>query len=355
MVAKEQLTHGHLEAPVGASRESTAERQHRLARDSRGRIWYNVHSPEARYALVEDETQRSVLTALGQRFIARLDRDDRRRVLQDALKQRLNGEHLQMWGTEGPVRKVNEVPPDDRMWIQKLVTAALKRKDQEATTPQEAKYTAVEKTFNRKNALSGWEMAYVIDELHARGKHPSDTIRDLSGLEEIHILQPLGGTQKELYMPYLAGVTMDDYFQWMFERDRELSLKITAALHEYTHKVRTAMYYHLLMILGEFGYQPHHNDNYEYQFIHGYNHFAKKISDRHQLVLDVFIDVHPMEMHPYDRYRNWMMSEELVTECQKVSEANLPDSDKVEQIVALIKEHAVIFDPVYIRKRRERL
>jgi hypothetical protein len=354
MVAKEQLIHGPLEAPHRASRESAAERQHHLARDSRGRIWYNVHSPEARYALVEDETQRSVLTSLGQRFIARLDRDDRRRVLQDALKQRLSGELLQIWGTEGTVRKVNEVPPNDRIWIQKLVTAALKR-NPETATPQEAKYTAVEKSFNRKNALSGWEMTYIIDELHARGKNPPDVVRDLSGLDEVNILQPLGGTQKKLYMPYLSGATMDDYFEWMFERDRELSLKITAALHEYTHKVRTAMYYHLLMILGDHGYQPYDAENYQYQFIHGYNHFAKKISDRQQLVLDVFIDVHPMEMHPYDRYRNWMMSEELVTECQKVSEATLPDSDKVEQIVSLIKQHAVIFDPVYIRKRKERL
>lgn len=214
--------------------------------------------------------------------------------------------------------------------------------------------SAIEKTFRVKGALHGWEMAYLLDQLHRDGLHLDPSIQKISGIQDFRVIQPIAGIHRTLYTPFLEGSTLEDFFDPLYELHPTLAKKVVQPIHEYTSKVRRAIFYDLQLIFGELGYSSYDNEMYKFIFIDGYTHFLRKNSDHTSTFLDVFIDVHPMANHPYDRYRNWMLSPEVSHECWQIAEDSRPDSDKVEQIAALITNTAVMFDPLYVRERHRR-
>ncbi|GEM_PF-1982222 len=325
-----------------------APRPWAIDRDQAGRIWASqATEPETHSALFHKAPKMAVLTTAGQEFLRAVDRETKRRVLQGAVERQLNGQRLSaVQNEDGRVSIVDDAPFQKKSWWEIL----RERKRGESSTSTQANIQAVEKLFLKKGALRGWEMAALLDQLHIATEHLSPEVAATTGLACVNTLEPLGGTEQAVFLPYLEGIELDRFWFEMLAKDRQLAEALIPLMNEYSYKVRAALSKVMSGILDQYGFRSFLDPSYRWKFRSGYTHY-ERYEERGLTLLDVFIDVHPLDENPLDRYCNWMMPTEACLRCRQIITASGDDQSKLELLMRTIQEQAIIFDPLYIRQR----
>lgn len=321
-----------------------------LGRDQRGRIWARELTQRPVFSVLYGETPPlQVLTAAGREFLQPVDRHQRRQLLQAALNQQLSGETLVVRGTEGKITRVTDAPYSPRSWVE-LLRDAVHRQPQPT---QPSQLQAVEKVFIDRGSLWGWEMAVILDELYHRTQKLPDYAHQLLGQPGIQTIKVLGASHRSLYTEYIDGIELESFWFSLLGHDEELARELIPPLHDYSYHVRLVLMELMSELLSQYNYQELNHPGFRWQFRTGYTHFARRQAEQ-TTRLDVFVDVHPLDRDPVDRYRNWMLPAGAADAGREVVLSQQTNSAKVQLLLQLIKEQAIIFDPLYIRQQTQR-
>ncbi len=298
---------------IDAVRSETTTPLFERRTDAHGNNWTLFpQAPKQNSILSGPVTSRFVITSLGQELLHEIGEEDTLRLRKQIADRRLVADHRRLGkiGFEGDVRKVFDASSVTDLLFKKLRGAKSR--------------VAVKKEIGSEEAdlPLGWEIVQLYDALRPTFENHG-----------MHLVQPLGATNQELFTPFVDGQRLD---RFLWNNDAGT---VTALLEATTQQLHVDLFEALTHRLAEQQFQLISKGT---QLVDNTPAvFDSKISGQS---IRALIDVHNAGMLPHkgNRYRNWV-----------VPKANMPEIEtlaKNEPTRAFeqLRDTIVCVDPVLL-------
>lgn len=272
-----------------------------LKHDQNRNVWiFFPNEPPVTSIISGNETSRAVLTPAGLRILQQTRKKSSRWYI-DTDPFRV--------GDEGDLRRITTLTPTSSQELVEDLTAV----------------KAVEKRLKSTHGASllGWEVLKLFVHL-----------KPIFDEHKFHLLNPYGGTNRALYLPFIGGITVKNLMaQNMTD---EQAVRISSFLRAHTLPLHHDVYKSLSEYLITMGFHLAREGD---QLLGQHTVFTNR-----ERVVRVTVDLHPTKFSDDDRYRNWMLTANARQEC-----LTMLSKGKIEEISSYIRSNMVAIDPFFIR------